>query len=218
MTMMRFIKFINKVLGTTKKRTVRKKRKCNCGASIIDYSMMSASLPSTPRNLKYKRDKCICQIEKGDTLQVYIMVKVGEAKVTNVQVLNPYNFTAEDAQLDGFNDFNDFEKGFDELHGHNAIYEEEFHIIDFEPDWEPKVLGKKISIMGAGTRTTDPNMVHVRMSVKDYSELMKQHTIERAYARGDITIGKSVVKSRQDGSMRIIDEIDIHEFSIKEEE
>lgn len=216
MTMMRFIKFINKVLGTTKKRTVRKKRKCNCGASIIDYSMMSASLPSTPRNLKYKRDKCICQIKKGDTLQVYVFVKVGDATVTNVKKLDLSTFTDKDAQLDGFDTLFDFETGLAEMH--DDFYSEEFHIIDFEPDWDPKVLGKKISIMGAGTRTTDPDMVHVRMSVKDYAIFRKQHTIERAYARGDITIGKSVVKSRQDGSMRIIDEIDIHEFSIKEEE
>ena len=164
--MLRFTKYIEKVLNHTKKRTVRKKRKCHCGASIKNYGAMAGIAP-------FKRDKCICQIKKGDTLQVYVLFKVGEATVTNVEKFDFETFTDEDARLDGFKDFKDFAKGIHELHEENDIYSEEFHIIDFDPHWTPKVYGEPITIMGAGMSAAD-DMVRVRMSEKDYSILRKQ--------------------------------------------
>lgn len=133
MTMIRFIKFIDKLMDLTKKRTVRKVRKCNCGASIM-------VLPKRfDEPVRYKREECICQIKKGDKLQVYILLKLGEATVTQVKKLVLAEFTDEDAEKDGFEGVYDFEIGLGEMHG-SEFYSEEFRVIDFEPDWKPQEI------------------------------------------------------------------------------
>lgn len=158
MTQMRFIKFIEKVLDHTKTRTVRKKRKCNCGASIKNYGKAAGIAP-------FKREECICQIKKGDMLQVYALIKVGEAPVTNVQKLVIADFTDEDAQKDGFEDCYDFEEGLQELHG-DELYSEEFRIIDFDPQWKPQKI-VNLSLEDFATRMTKEQWIEFMKEDRD---------------------------------------------------
>lgn len=139
MVMIRFTKFTDKILSHVKKRTIRKKRKCNCGASII-------VLPKRYDGpVRYKRDKCICQIKKGDTLQVYIVIKLGEAEVTNVKKLDYlHEMTDEDAKLDGFRNKTDAIIGLMEMHNKD---DKDFRIIEWEePSWEKMMLVKESEI------------------------------------------------------------------------
>lgn len=131
MPVIRFTKLLDKVLSQEKTRTIRKKRKCNCGASILDLYTMNLKKDG---KVRYKREECICQIKTGNTLQIYIMLKLGEAEVKNVKILDYLlDLTTEDAILDGFENEWEASNLLEEMHGSDN----DFRIIDFEPNWKP---------------------------------------------------------------------------------
>jgi len=122
---------LDKVLSQEKTRTIRKKRKCSCGASILDISTMNLKKDG---KVRYKREECICQIKPGNTLQIYIMLKLGEAEVKDVKILDYLiDITKEDAILDGFGDELEAISLLEEMHESDT----DFRIIDFDPNWKP---------------------------------------------------------------------------------
>lgn len=145
MPMTRFTKFINKVLTQRKTRTIRKPRKCNCGFSVLDKNKTPSSQAGGPiQPAIYMRDECICKMEEGKNLHIYVMFKVGEATVTRVQEIDrAWQLTEEDAILDGFKNSEEAEKLLVKMHSTKKDrYDGPFDVIDFAPHWEPLIVVK----------------------------------------------------------------------------
>jgi hypothetical protein len=165
MVMIRFTKFVGKVMDHTKTRTIRKKRKCSCGASIKAYGVL-------PGKALYKRDKCICQIKVGQELQVYAVIKLGTAIVSNVQTLDLTTITDEEAQLDGFKNVHHLLTTFTEMYG-EEFGREEFRVIDFAPNWKPQYMGTKEELHSISDCEWESTDEEVQEAIEFFKEKLK---------------------------------------------
>lgn len=109
MVLLRFTKFINKVMDHSKVQTIRRPRK-------------------NP-------------IKLGNQLQVYVLVKIGEATVTAIKRKKLCEITEEEALADGFASLERCRLGLIEMHNLKSL-DEEFDIIYFYPSWEKKRIDK----------------------------------------------------------------------------
>ena len=75
-------------------------------------------------------------IKIGDTLQVYVLEKLGEAKVKKIETKRWVDITEEDAILDGFDSLSQCLFILQEMHKWDPddIYKK-FDIITFDPEW-----------------------------------------------------------------------------------
>lgn len=77
-------------------------------------------------------------IKVGNTLQIYTLELLGEAKVTKIVSKRLIDITLEDAIRDGFS--NRIDCIMEIMKMHNCLEDEEFDIISYEPEWEACAL------------------------------------------------------------------------------
>lgn len=74
-------------------------------------------------------------IKLGDTLQVYVLEKLGEAKVINIERKKLKDITMEDTLKDGFSSPTILKHIIKSMH--KCKIDQEVDIISFDPDWIP---------------------------------------------------------------------------------
>lgn len=128
MVMLRFTKLIDQVLNHTKKQTIR---------------LRSEHRQKHP-------------LAEGQTLQVYLLFKLGDAKITKLQTKTFIQMDSEDAQQDGFEDFLELSTALVDMHGLDLMDPDlatiEWDIITFEPEWDPQQLCKLKDLESLGER------------------------------------------------------------------
>lgn len=116
MPMIRFTKLIDKVLNHQKKQTIRLPRKI-------------------PENWKVKKEP----VRIGDTLHVYVLLKVGTAQVTDIKRKKLIDITDQEMIDDGFDDPVEGKLWLAMTHKIESS-EQEFDLIKYEPDWPKQMI------------------------------------------------------------------------------
>ena len=118
MVQIRFTKLIDKVMDHTKKQTIRL---------------------TTKRRRKYP-------LRKNQTLQVYLLFKLGDAQVAKVERKKFHELTERDAKLDGFENLEELTQALIEMHSIDIddpnLVHIDFDVITFKPEWVCQCIGE----------------------------------------------------------------------------
>ena len=77
-------------------------------------------------------------LKEGDNLHVYVQEKLGNAKIVSIKRIKLQEITEEIAKKDGFNSIGECQAALCLMH--NCDGEQEFDVIEFEPQWMPHIL------------------------------------------------------------------------------
>ena len=80
----------------------------------------------------------------GNTLQVYVIEKLGDGKVTSIKRKPLRDITLEEAQKDGFRSVEDCQKCL--MRMHECDLDQEFDIIEFKPFWDKQKVMTEIEL------------------------------------------------------------------------
>lgn len=105
----------------------------------MDHTKTQTIRLTTKRRKKYP-------LRKGQTLQVYLLFKIGDAAVKKVERKKFHQLTQRDAILDGFENLHELTEALVKMHNLDLddinIVNTEFDIITFKPGWDCLGIGE----------------------------------------------------------------------------
>lgn len=83
-------------------------------------------------------------LKERDVLYVYVLEKLGEAKITSLKRKKLRDITLEEAQKDGFRSIEECQKCIMRMHKCNL--DEEFDIVEYDPFWPKQKVMEEAEI------------------------------------------------------------------------
>ena len=77
-------------------------------------------------------------LKNGDNLHVYVLEKLGMAPIISLKRKKLRDVTLEEAKKDGFDSIEEYQRCIMEMHG--CDLDEEFDLIEYDPQWMPHIL------------------------------------------------------------------------------